>query len=820
MHVVWTFLNDIRYSVRLLRRSPWFSLAAVLTLSFGVGATTAIFTVFERIVLHPLPISEPAKVVSLHRTQGQTFSRTFTYPAFRRFVERTEPIFSSVAASGASGVRVRVGNETRLASAAFVSEGYFEQLGIHMTRGRLFAAEEYRAGAALAAIITDAFWRSRLAADPGAVGREIRLGDATAVVVGIAPRAFRGLEIGSPVDLFMPLLNANVILPEGNYFNETLIRIDGRGYSPQHWLDITARLKPGVSLPQAEAFLTGVTIDPAGRADAPIRLISTSDAALSPRTSQDTTRFATVLAIVVSLVLLVGCANLAGLVLARNEQRHREVSIRLALGAHPMRVFRMFFTESLLLSLLGGAGAVVIAIWMLHTISTFVLPGGIEMEDLQLATSRGLLSITAIATGVAAMLTGLLPAISGSRPDLLDGLKGRRAAALARRGITRGFLVAVQVAISLVLVFGAALFLRSLRSALATDVGTDVQRIAYAEVSLWGAGYDRARLTALTGSLTQRLESLPGVERVTFGGMPLVGFPGSTPAFEIDGVRRQLPQTLVFPAGPGYFEALGIELIAGRAFSSGNDATGRPVVVVNEAFARHAWPGSNPLGRRVFVRPQGPELEVIGVARDGKYGSLREAGRSAIYVPWHLQAYLRSSETIMLRTSGDPRAIVGAIEREIRRVDPALAIRSAGTLEDRIGELAMTQRIGASLLGWFSALALALALLGVFGLVAHTVAVRTTEIAIRLALGGAVSAVVRLMMLRALLPVAIGIVVGTAGAFLLSALARSFLFGVEPYDAASFAAAIGWLVLLVLLASYIPARRAAAVDPMTALRTM
>lgn len=814
-------LNDIHYSLRLLTRGPWFSLAAVLTLAVGIGATTAILTVFERVVLNPLPISQPDRVVSLHQNQGQTISRTFSYPGFLRFVEQTGPIFSSVAASGDSGFRVRIGDETRLVSADFISEGYFEQLGVDVSRGRGFAPDEHRAGAPLVTVITDAFWRSRLSADPYAVGREIRVGDTVATIVGIAPRGFRGLQIASPVDLFMPLLAAEAVLPEGNYFSETLIRVDGRGYSPQHWLDITARLRPGVALTEAEAFLTGVTIDAAGRGSRePLRLVPTSAAALSWRTRANTTRFATVLAIAVALVLLVGCANLAGLILARNEQRRRETAVRLALGASSTRVVRMFFTESLLLSLLGGAGALVIAIWMLHAISSFVLPGGIEVEDLQLAISSRLVSIAAIATVFAAVLTGLLPALSGSRPDLVDGLKGRPGATLTGRGITRGFLVAVQVAISLVLVFGAVLFLRSLRSALATDVGTDVQRIAYANVSLWGAGYDRARLTAFTGSLAERLGSLPGVERVTYGRMPLVAFPGSTPAFEIDGVKRQLPQTLVYPAGPDYFETLGIELIAGRGFRSGTDATRTPVVVVNEAFARQAWAGSNPLGHRVFFQPHSVEFEVVGIARDGKYGNLREAGRLAIYVPWHQESYLRLSETIMLRTSDDPRASIGAIEREIRRLDSTLAITSAGTLEERIAELAMTQRIGVSLLGWFSGLALALATLGVFGLVAHAVAVRRTEIAIRVALGGTASSVVRLMMFRALVPVFAGLVIGTVGAYSLSRLARSFLFGVEPHDAISFAASLGVLVVVVLLASYIPARRAAAVDPMTALRTM
>jgi predicted permease len=814
-------LKDIRYSIRLLRRSPLFAVAAIATLSLGVGATTAILAVFERVVLNPLPISEPDRVVSLHRVEGDRLSRTFGYPAFLRFRGQAQPVFSSVAASGDSGFRVRIGDDTRLASAAFVTEDYFEQLGISLSRGRLFTADEYRPGAALVAIVTDAFWRGRMSADPDAVGREIRVGDMLATVIGIAPRGFRGLEIASPVDLFMPLMAASLVLPEGNYLSETLIRVDGRAYSPQRWLDITARLTPGVSMAQAEAFLEGVTID-AVRPDAAaaLRLIPASAAAFSSRTRTDTARFATLLAIVVSLVLLIGCANLAGLILARTEQRRREVAVRLALGASSLRVVRLFLTESALLSTFGGIAGILVAVWMLQALSGFVIPGGIELHELQLALSGQLLMFAGGAAVFTSILTGFLPALSASRPDLVQGLKGRAAGRWKGGGFAPGALVAGQVAISLVLLVGAVLFVRSLRTALATDVGVDAPRIAYATVSLWGAGYDKARLSALNQNLVERLSGQPGVERVTYGTMPLVGFPGSTPAFKIDGIERRLPQTLVFPAGPEYFATLSIPLTAGRAFSPADRGGTNPVVVVNESFARHSWPGINPLGRRVFIQPRGPDLEVIGVARDGKYGNLREAARLALYMPLYLESNMRSSETIMLRTADNPDGVVAAMQREIRRLDPALAITSAGTLDARIAELAMTQRIGASLLGWFSVVALALAVVGVYGLVAYAVALRTMEIGIRIALGGVASDVVRLMMMRALIPVSAGILGGMAGAYALSRLARSFLFGIEPHDPLSFAVAAVLFVLVVLIASYLPARRAANVDPMVALRTV
>ena len=811
-------LSDIDYSFRLLRRSPAFFAASVATLSLGIGATTAIFAVFERVVLHPLPIEEPDRVVVLHRAEGARLSRAFQYPAVQRFQQQTEAIFSSVAISGDGGMRVRVGDDTQLASAAFVTAGYFEQLGVQLTRGRVFTRDEYRSGAGLVTVASDAFWRERMAADPRAIGRGIRVGDATATVIGIAPRGFRGLEIASPVDLFIPLLAAPLVLPEGNWFSESLVRFEGRGYSPQSWLDVIGRLRPGVSRAQAEALLSTVTIDarPADPATR-LRLIPASAAALSFRTGAETTRFATMLAIVVSLVLLIGCTNLAGLILSRNQQRRREVAVRLALGATRARVVRLFLTESVLLSLAGTAGGVLVSVWMLQAIAGFVIPGGIDVKEMQLVLTGRLIGFAAATAFFAAVVSGLLPALTGSRPDLVDALKGRSDAHFGGGGVGRSVLVAVQVAISVVLVIGAVLFARSLRAALATDVGTDASRIGYASVSLWGAGYDRARLATLNGALVERLNAQPGVESVTYGELPLVGFPGSTQAFKIDGIERQLPQTLVFPAGPGYFDTVGLRILAGAAPSGDDEMGGRPVVVVNESFARNAWPGADPLGRRVFVRPQGPELEVVGVARDGKYANLRDAGRPAIYVPW-LLANVQSSETILVRTTGSPSLAAAAIQREIRRLDPALAILSAGTLEGRIADLAMTQRMGASLLGWFSVLAVTLALLGVYGLIAYAAALRAAEIGIRIALGGAASDVVRLMLRQALAPVAAGIAVGTAGAYALSRLARSFLFGIEPHDPLSFAAAGLVFLALVLVAAYLPARRASRVDPVVALR--
>jgi predicted permease len=381
--------------------------------------------------------------------------------------------------------------------------------------------------------------------------------------------------------------------------------------------------------------------------------------------------------------------------------------------------------------------------------------------------------------------------------------------------------VAGQVALSLMLIVGAVLFGRSLRSALTTPVGVDAGRIAYATVSFWRAGYDEARLARFNQTIVERMSGHPGIERATFGALQLAENTGSVVRLRIDGADRQLPRTLTFPCGPDYFATIGIPIVVGRALSADDGKAGAPpALVVNEAFAQQAWAGANPLGRRVIIHPAGPEFQVVGVARNGKYGSLSEEGRLALYLPWHLER--RSPDgarvTFVIRSGPNAPGGVQSLQQQIRLADPALPIFAAGTLEDRIAALAMPQRIGASLLGWFSVVAFALAVLGIYGLIAQLVTRRTNEIGVHIALGARPSDVVRLMMSRSLVPVVAGVVAGVGGAYALTRFATAFLFGIAPHDPFSFAAATVFLLLFAALASYLPARRAAHIDPIIALR--
>ncbi len=615
--------QDVRHAARALRRSPGFTVAATVTLALGIGATTAIFTIVEAVILRPLPIADADRVVTLQIAEPGTTQRMFTYPTFSRFRDHGTAAFDTVAASGNAGLRVRAGGEMRQVLAAFVTENYFDVLGIHPSHGRSFAASEHLAGAAPTVVVTDAFWRARMGADPAAIGQQIQVADTYATVVGVTPRSFNGLKLGSPVDLFLPLMTTSLVLPPANYLSDTPATIGGGRYSPQAWMEIIGRLKRDASIQQAVASVPAANLVRPGRSprDATeTRLVPTTSAALSPGTQADTRRFATLLAAVVTLVLLVGCANLSGLLVARIEQRRRETAVRVALGAGRGRVARLFLAESVLLSTAGALGGLLLAHWMLQAMSDFVIPGRIRIESLQLGLTTSVILFSGAAAVFTALITGLLPAVLGSRVNIASGLARRVIGPAPGRGVARAALVAAQVGISLILVAGAMLFVRSVREALATNVGADASRVAYATVSFWTAGYDDARLARFNLTMVERLSGSPGVERASFGGLPLAAVSGSTQAFRIDGAGRRFPDTLEFPCGPDYFATVGIEVVAGRALSTDDGRLGAPpAVVINEAFALHAWPGQNPVGRRVFIEPQGPEFLVVGVARDGKY---------------------------------------------------------------------------------------------------------------------------------------------------------------------------------------------------------
>ena len=812
-------LRELRYGCRSLLRSPGFTLANVLTLGLGTGATIAVLALLDAVLLRPLPLEDPERTVTLRRQFEDGSRGGFVFPEFERVREASGELFEVVAGSGNGGVRLTTPAGARTVSVAFVTHRFFDVVGIRPALGRGFAAPEHQVGAEPVVILTDAFWRTQLGADPTVIGARVRTGDRDAIVRGVLPRGFRGLDLAGPADVFMPLRTAPLVLPPGNYLADTVVMVDGRGFSPTSWISITGKLRPGVRATRAEAALATMAAPRSGaEVAAAATLVPTASAALPFRSRAETERFVGLLVVVVGLILLVGCANLAGLMLARNEQRRGEAAIRVALGASRLRLLRLFLMETLLLAGGGALAGMLVSVWILQVLRRFVLPGGIPIGALDFGWTASLVAFGLVATVVTAFLCGIMPALQVLRIEALPVLQGHAASGRVEAGSTRGALLAGQVAMTLLLVIGAALFVRSLRTAVTTDVGVDADRIFYASVNFSTSRYEEARVASFYESLVARMEGIPGVERVTFGGLPLARDSLGVGQVDVRGGTQYLPRTAhVFFCGPEYLPTVGLSLRSGRDIGSRDVAGAQPVALVNESLARQLWPGRSPLGERFTSMPL-RDVQVVGVVGDGKYRGFREAGGFAVYLPWaQNRALATSNGTIIGRASRDAGSLVPLLQQEIRAFDPGLPISAASTLEHRILTLAMPQQMGASLLGGLSGIALGLAILGVYGSVAYAVTRRTREIGVRIALGAGTRAIVCTVLARTLLYAGVGIVGGAGLALALTRFVEQFLFGVAPRDPATFVAVTAAVVLATLLASLVPALRAARIAPAVTL---
>lgn len=803
-----SFISDVRHAVRTLMRNPAYAVAVVLTLALGIGVNTTVFAVVDAVLLRPVPLRDPGRVVKVG-------PRGFLYSTFRAVKEESATGFSAMSAYAGGGAAVSTRTGTQVASVTFVDESYFDVLGVRPVLGRLFDDREHVPGAAPVAVVTDAFWRLHLQADSAALGRILRAGDGEATIVGILPRGFRGLDLNMSVDVFMPITSAAVITPQANYLSDTVVR----GFSPTV-LNVVARLRDGVDIATAEAtvrqiYARHVPNEPASA----ISLEPMTIAALAVNSRQEASRFISLLAAVAGLVFLVGCASLAGLMLARNEDRTRETAVRVALGASRWRLVRGFAAEIALLGAFGLGVSILVSVWLLEILSGFVLPGRVNVETLEIALSLRAILFALVVAAIAALLSGLMPAIRMSRIDVISRLRSQQAG-MADRTRTRRMLVSAQVAMAVMLVIGAGLFVRSLHNALSTDVGFRADRLAFATISLGGAQYDEDETARLYESLVTRLNSMPGVERATFGPLPLAAFSMSTPVVKTGAQTRQLPQNInAYFCGPDYFRTLGVQVLRGRDFDSRDTPQSEPVIVVSAALARTLWPGQDAIGKKLTFVPMKHNARVVGVVADLKYSDLRESGRHAMYVPWQQNRRMPGSATIVVRTASRPALILPLLRQEVSRFDRSLPVATISTVEETVGRLVMTQRLGASLLSWFSILALTIAVIGVYGLVSYAVTRRAQEIGIRMALGADPAIVVRQMILASAAPTVIGVLIGLAGGFALSVFARPFLFNVEPHDPMTFVVITLLVLSSTFLASYVPARRAARIDPLTALRT-
>ncbi|HVT16779.1 MAG TPA: ABC transporter permease [Thermoanaerobaculia bacterium] len=813
-------LADLRFAVRMLLKRPGFTVVAVLSLGLGIGANSTIFSLVNAILWRMPAVADPARVVALY-TQDKLNPGLGLAPTshlnWKDYREQARS-FSGILGYDWTGMSVAVSSgEASLVVGQLVSENYFDLLGVRAAHGRTFTLEEgSKPGGHPVAVLSYQFWQQRMGGDAAAVGRTIRINGGPFTVVGVAPESFTGIESGVRPELWVPMAMNRQIRRDAEF----------NWYDQRRGLFVFAlgRLRPGVTLSAAQAEITSLARhlereylnDNKGRT---IVLKPLGQATVPPPVRAGAESASLLLASIVGLVLLIACANVANLLLARASARRREIAIRLAQGARRGRLLRQLLTESLVLALLGGACGLLLMVWARRALLAFLttLPFGATVS-LDLGIDGRVLAFTlgiSLATG---FVFGLVPALQSSRPELVGDLKNQTAA--GRRGGRgmglRGALVAGQVGLSLLALVAAGLFVRSLAAAQKIDPGFDTRRLLVMSFDAGLYGLDKAHGEQLFEAVRQRVRALPGVEAMALAQAgPLQGAPLRSVFLEGREDQSNGVFVTVDPVDPDFFRTVGVPIVAGRGFTTADRAGSLPVVVVNRTMAEKFWPRQDPIGKRFHFHSK-PMVEVVGVARDAKYNSVAEDPVPYVYQPL-AQEYV-SGVTLVVRTGGDPGALLPSAERQVRELAPGMPLVAAGTMESQLAASLWPPRFAASLLALFGVLALALSTVGLYGVMSFSVAQRSRDIGIRMALGAQRRTVLRMVLAQGMTLVAIGLAGGLGLAFAVSRLARSLLIGISPTDPIAFVVTPVLLAAVAFVSTYAPARRATDVDPVVVLR--
>lgn len=828
--------QDLRFTIRTLAKNRSFAAVAVLTLALGIGANTAMFTLFDAILLQQLPVRDPSRLVLFTDTAGEGTS-TGTPPTGQwnlfsmdvyRYLRDQSLGFESLAAvrSGESQVLVRrpsdsTGTLPLRAQVHQVSGNFFSTLGVDAAAGRMLTAADDAPGAPPVAVVSDLFWRARLHSDPSAVGSTVILNRTSFTIVGIAPQDFFGERVRRPPDFWVPLVFQPQIEMRSSYLDKT----------DTYWLNLIGRLAPGVSEARAQTAATTalqryLTVQEGSKLTADRRTeISGSHIALTEGARGVSglrlqySQPPHILLAVVGLVLLLACANVANLLLTRGTARRGEMAMRIALGAGRFRLVRQLLTESLVLAAVGAACGVLVAEW-----STQALLGLIVSPTAAVHASLNLpvLAFTAAATIAAGILFGLVPALQASRFDLASSIKARQTGGAVARGRASNALVAAQIALSLVLLVGSLLFARSLVNLEGQPVGFQPDRVLLQRLSPRLAGYTPPAATALYLRAYDRLRALPGVTSVSFARYSPFSGSASSNTVVIEGYAPRPDENMdveTLQVGPDYSQTMGMRLVEGRSLT-GKDIAGAPLVgLVNEALVRRYFPTSNPIGRHIAFEGTTPNIEIVGVLADAVFRSPRKAVAPALY-PALLQettGFALDCE-FAVRTSGDPTGAAAEVRRVLGEVAADVPLLDPVVLSTQVERAFNTERLAARFVTFFGLLALTLACVGIYGTIAQNVAHRTAEIGVRMALGAARPAVLWLILRQTAVLLAIGLAIGAPFAILSARLVGAQLFGVRPMDPASLGGAAAALVVAAILASLVPARRATRIDAVQALR--
>jgi putative ABC transport system permease protein len=818
-----SIVQDVRHGVRILKNSPGFTTTAVLSLAIGIGANTTIFSIANTLLMRPpRGVADPSTLVDVGRTMRGSGFDTVSYPNYRDLRDRTTTLDGLYALEieprpmslGGRGEAERI-------YGAMVSGNYFPLLGTQPALGRLMRPEDDRAGTPPVAVISYELWQRRFASDPSMTSQTIVLNGSPFHVIGITPAGFQGTAILRS-DVWVPLAHVSAAAPRRNAQLMTSRQAN--------WLSMGGRLKPGTSMAQARAELgaLGAALE---REFPEINETMGYTVARSARVPGEITEVAGFLGLlmgIVGLVLLIACVNLAGMLLARAAGRRREIAVRIAVGAGRARLARQVLTETVILFIFGGVAGLLVSRWLTSLLLAIIpqLPVPIGLE---IPTDWRVIGFTLAASLMAAGVAGLAPALHASRGDLIAALKTDSLGAIGSRLRLRSAFVVLQVAMSLLLVIGAGLLLRSVRHSAQVDPGFDQANVDVISLDLSLTRYDPAAARGFARTLLTRLRATGGVESATLAAdLPLDGGRMGLGVLQIPG--HELPPGVTsFPADwntvePGFFNTLRIPLVKGRDFTDADGTSAPGVAIVNQTFARRVWGDGDPVGRVILsnagttalVRDASAmrQLTVVGVAADAHVISLSGAPEPYIYVPY-AQVYV-ARVSLLVRTAGQTATPhVRAIMREL---NPNMPIAAAMPLAQVTSIGLVPQRIAASVAGALGVVGLLLATIGVWGVTSYAVSRRTREIGIRMALGANRQSVLRLIVRQGAALAALGIALGVASAGLASGLLTSLLFGVSPLDPLTFAGACALFMTITLLASYVPARRAARVDPVNALR--
>src|SRR5262245_53623382 len=827
----------LRFALRTLFKTPFVTSVAILSLALGIGANTAIYSVFDQLLRRPLPVPDPGRLVNLEApppkpgntscNQAGDCDRVFSYPMFRD-LERSQSVFAGLAAHCLFGANVAARGQTLSGDGLFVSGSYFPTLQLTPTLGRLRGPDDDKApGGALVAVLSHAYWTTRFGQDPSVLSQPIVVNGQPMTVVGVGPEGFDGTTLGAKPVVFVPLTFRDIFQPGA--------RISTFENRRSYWAYLFARLKPGVTIEQARTALNVPYKSILNEVEAPLQVAMSDQTMAKFRERQvllvagergqsgidrDARTPIILLLSVTALVLLIACANIANLLLARSAARAGEMAVRLSIGASRRHLITQLLTESCLLASFGGAGGLLVAQWTLHGITAMLPPEAAATTQLRL--DWGILPVTAAVTLGTGFLFGIFPALHSTRPDLIASIKGQAGQPSGARAAARfrTVLATSQVALSMALLVAAGLFMKSLVNISRVELGLNPDHVVTFRVAPLFNGYKPERSRQFFQDLEHALAAQPGVASVSGSNVPLLSGSNNNNDVLVEGFQAGLDTNVssrTNRVGPGYFRTLGMKLLSGREFSE-SDGNGTPkVAIVNEAFLKKFNLGPDAVGRHMGMKSDNKlDVEIVGIAANAKYSQVKQEMLPTYFLPYR-QADV-GLMTFYVRTSGNTDPLMATIRREVTKLDPNLPVDNLKTLPDQIQQNVFLDRFVTVLSTAFAVLATLLAAIGLYGVLAYTVSQRTKEIGLRMALGAQPQRVRGMVLKQVALMMTIGGTIGLTAAVWIGSVASALLFEMKGWDPLVLVSAAIGLTVVALAAGFAPANRAAHIDPMRALR--